>query len=276
MFRNTRIGFVGIGQMGQGILKGLVASGQVAADNLYVTDIDARRLKQIEECGVHTILTDGANSGAKELAKLTDVLVIAVKPQLASHILNSLAGEVRPNQLIVSIMGGIPIDFIEKALPENPVLRVMPNTPVMVRKGVSGIVLGNKVDERLRELGVGLFDLLGGTYLLDESLIDPLTGLCGCSPAFAYMFIDALAMGGVERGLPAEDSIRMAAQAMAGAAEMVLSTGRHPGELAANVCTPAGSTIAGVHALEEKAFKGVVMGALCKACDRMLDVGKKV
>lgn len=275
MFRNTRIGFIGIGQMGQGILKGLAASGQIAADNLYVTDVDAKRLKQMEECGVHTVLTDGENSGAKELAKLVDVLIVAVKPQLAAHVLNSLVDEVRPDQVIASIMGGVSVDFMEKILPQSPVFRVMPNTPVMVRRGVSGIVPGHKVDKRLRELVVGLFDLLGYTYLLDESLIDPLTGLCGCSPAFAYMFIDALAMGGVERGLPAEDSIRMAAQAMAGAAEMVLHTGRHPGELMANVCTPAGSTIVGVHALEEKAFKGIVMGALNKACDRMLDVGEK-
>lgn len=276
MFSNTKLGFVGIGQMGQGIIRGLLSSGEVNPKNIYVTGIHGDKLCELErECGVTGFLSDKDNTGAIKVAKNVDILVLAVKPQLAANVLEGIAPVVTASQLIVSIMGGITLEFVENILMRSPVLRVMPNTPLMVRKGVSGIAVGSKVDESLKNLGVSLFNLLGATYILPENLIDPLTGVCGCSPAFTYMFLDALAMGGVERGLPAETAMLMAAQAVAGAAEMVIQTGKHPGELMASVCTPAGATIAGVHALEERGIKGIVMSALCESCDRMLSVGEK-
>lgn len=276
MLENKTIGFIGAGQMGQAIFRGLIASGGVPADHIVITDVDEKKLGALgQELGVQTVLSDLQCSGAAELAGRVDILVFAVSPQLSRGVLQAAATHLRAEQLVISIMGGISLSCLEAALPVSPVLRVMPNTPLMVRKGVTGIVAGTRATAEHAALGKALFELLGAAYFLTESLLDPFTGLCGCSPAFTYMYIESLAMGAVERGLPAEEAIRMAAQALAGAAEMVLQTGKRPAELMANVCTPGGSTIAGVHTLEANAFRGVVMDALCESCDRMEHVGKK-
>lgn len=276
MVENKTIGFIGGGQMGQAIFRGLIKSGGVKAENITVTDVDAAKLEALKnELGINTVLSDYDNSGAREVAKQVDILVFAVSPQLSRGVLAAAAPVLKKEQLVISIMGGISLECLEQALPESPVLRVMPNTPLMVQKGVSGIARGKLANDEQAATGKALFELIGAAYFLPENLIDPFTGLCGCSPAFVYMFIDALAMGAVERGLPADEAIRMAAQALAGSAEMVLQTGKRPSELMANVCTPGGSTIAGVHTLEANAFRGIVMDALCDACDRMDSVGKK-
>ena len=151
----------------------------------------------------------------------------------------------------------------------------MPNTPMLVRRGIAGIAAGAHASEADSALGVELFNLVGMSYLLPENLIDPLTSVSGCSPAFAYLFIEAMADGGVEKGLPRDMAIRLAAQALAGSAEMVLQTGKHPAELKDSVCSPAGSTIVGVHALERGAFRNTVMNAVTESCDKMIEVGKK-
>lgn len=276
MLENKTIGFIGGGQMGQAIFRGLIASGGVKAENIVITDVDEKKLHALGgELGVQTVLSDGSNSGAAELAKRVDILVFAVSPQMARNVLQAAAPHLSAEQLVISIMGGISLGCLEAALPNSPVLRVMPNTPLMVRKGVTGIVVGNRATADHAATGKALFELLGAAYFLSEATLDPFTGLCGCSPAFTYMYIEAMAMGAVERGLPAEAAIRMAAQAIEGAAEMVLQTGKRPAELMANVCTPGGSTIAGVHTLESNAFRGIVMDALCESCDRMDSVGKK-
>ena len=151
----------------------------------------------------------------------------------------------------------------------------MPNTPMLVRKGIAGIAAGEKATKEDCDLGIELFNLVGISYLLPENLIDPLTSVSGCSPAFAYLFIEAMADGGVEKGLPRNMAIQLAAQALAGSAEMVLQTGKHPGELKDSVCSPAGSTIVGVHALERGGFRNTVMNAITESCDKMIEVGKK-
>ena len=276
MIEQKRIGFIGGGQMCEAIFSGMVASGQVAAGDVLITDISAPRLEQLEkEYGVGTTLNDGANAGALQVIQKSDIVVFAVKPQFARPLLQAVAGAFAPTQLVVSIMGGITLDFLAEFFPKNPVLRVMPNTPMLVRKGIAGIAANQLAEGDYAQLGVEMFNLVGRAYLLPENLIDPLTSVSGCSPAFAYLFIEAMADGGVEKGLPRQMAIELAAQALAGSAEMVLQTGKHPAQLKDSVCSPAGSTIVGVHALERGNFRATVMNAVTESCDKMIEVGKK-
>ena len=276
MISGKKIGFIGGGQMCEAIFSGMVASGQVAAGDVLITDISAPRLEQLEkEYGVGTTLNDGANAGALQVIQKSDIVVFAVKPQFARPLLQAVAGAFAPTQLVVSIMGGITLDFLAEFFPKNPVLRVMPNTPMLVRKGIAGIAANQLAEGDYAQLGVEMFNLVGRAYLLPENLIDPLTSVSGCSPAFAYLFIEAMADGGVEKGLPRQMAIELAAQALAGSAEMVLQTGQHPAQLKDNVCSPAGSTIVGVHALERGNFRATVMNAVTESCDKMIEVGKK-
>ena len=276
MLSDKKIGFIGGGQMGEAIFSGIVASGEVKAADVHVTDISAGRVQQLhDKYGVTTHLNDDANTGALEIVKTADIVVFAVKPQFARPVLSGVSGAFRPQQLVVSIMGGITLDFLAEYFPNNPVLRVMPNTPMLVRKGVAGIAANQLAQGEYAQLGVEMFNLVGRSYLLPENLIDPLTSVSGCSPAFAYLFIEAMADGGVEKGLPRDMAIQLAAQALAGSAEMVLQTGKHPAQLKDSVCSPAGSTIVGVHVLERGGFRGTVMNAVTESCDKMIEVGKK-
>ena len=276
MISEKTIGFIGGGMMGEAIFSGIVASGKVKAADIHVTDLNGARLDQLRETyGVSTHLNDSANTGALEVVKAADVVVFAVKPQFARSVLEGVAETFRPGQLVISIMGGITLDYLAGFFPRNPVLRVMPNTPMLVRKGIAGIAANALAQGEYAQLGVELFELVGRAYLLPENLIDPLTSVSGCSPAFAYLFIEAMADGGVEKGLPRDLAIQLAAQALAGSAEMVLQTGRHPAQLKDSVCSPGGSTIAGVHALERGGFRAAVMNAVTESCDRMIEVGKK-
>ncbi|WP_312640683.1 pyrroline-5-carboxylate reductase [Hydrogenoanaerobacterium sp.] len=276
MLENKKIGFIGGGQMCEAIFSGIVASGLVPPQNISITDVNADRLHCLaEKYHVNTVVNKPDAAGAKQVIEQSDIVVFAIKPQYARPVLNDVSSAFRENQLVISIMGGITLDYLEEFLPFNPVLRVMPNTPMLVRKGIAGIAAGKNATQEHCDLGMELFNLVGISYLLPENLIDPLTSVSGCSPAFAYMFIEALADGGVEKGLPREMAIKLAAQALAGSAEMVLQTGTHPAVLKDSVCSPGGGTIAGVRALEKGGFRAAVIDAVDASCARMIEVGKK-
>ena len=262
--------------MCEAIFSGIVASGEVPAEHIFITDINPTRLAHLRSTyGVVTVENDSNNSGAKTVIASSDILVFAVKPQFARAILGDIHSCIPTRTLIVSIMGGITLEFLHEYFPKNPVLRVMPNTPMLVRKGIAGIAANNNATKEHTDLGQEMFNLVGISYLLPESLIDPLTSVSGCSPAFAYLFIEAMADGGVEKGLPRAMAIQLAAQALAGSAEMVLQTGKHPAELKDSVCSPGGSTIVGVHTLERGSFRATVMNAVIESCDKMIEVGRK-
>ena len=276
MLENKTIGFIGCGQMGGAILSGALASGKVDAGKVFVTTRSAERLSTLEqEYGVHTVVNDGENSGAKAVFRQCDAVILAVKPQYARPILEAVRGDARPGQLVISILGGVTLALLGEFFPENPCLRVMPNTPMQVRQGVAGIAANARAGQAEQDFAVALFSLVGEAFLLPENLMDALTSVSGCGPAYAYLFIEAMADGAVEKGLPRAMAQRLAAQTLAGSAQMVLQTGKHPGELKDSVCSPAGGTIAGVHALERGAFRNTVMNAVTESCDRMIEVGKK-
>lgn len=273
-----RIGFIGGGKMAEAIISGIIKAGLYKSDEVYVTDIAIERLNYLKEkYSINTIFGEAKeDSATNELYEKVDIVVLAIKPQFAKSVLLKLKDISKSSdKLIISIMGGVTLSMIESYL-DSAVIRVMPNTPMLVNMGASGIALGKKADKTHSDIAYAIFSALGISYIVDEKLIDPLTSVSGTGPAYTYMFIEALSDGGVLMGLPRELAKTLAAQTVMGAAKMVLETGEHPGKLKDNVCSPGGATIAGVRALEAGAFRGTVMNAVEAGKLRMEEVGKKV
>lgn len=272
---DKKIGFIGGGQMAEAIFGGLIRSGFVEPSNITAADISAERLVDIAaRFGVNTILNPPDNSGAATLIGGCDIVIIAVKPQYLKPVLEDAGKCFDKRHLVVSIVGGATLELLERYI-NAPVVRVMPNTPMLENAGVAGIALGSACTPRHAETVKEIFDSVGVSYILPETMIDPLTSVSGCGPAYAYMFIEALADGGVKMGLPRDMAVSLAAQTLLGSAKMVLAGG-HPAQLKDNVCSPGGSTIAGVHALEKAGFRGGVMNAVEAAMQRMIEVGRKI
>lgn len=275
LLSGKKIAFVGGGNMAEAIFSGLIAAGAVNPCDLCVADISAARLSQLaERYGVETRQNSGDNAALPALAQGCDIIFLAVKPQYVRGVLEILSPVLLGTQLVISIVGGLTLAQLEEFI-EAPVLRVMPNTPVAQREGVAGIAAGRRCGDQHLALGLEIFGLLGRAFVLPESLIDPLTGISGCGPAYAYLFIEALADGGVKLGLPRDLSYQLAAQMLLGSAKMVLESGLHPAALKDSVCSPGGATIAGVHALEKGKFRAAVIDAVETAAARMAEVGRK-
>ncbi len=274
MLQNKKIGFLGGGQMSEAIFAGALNAKAILPQNVYVSDISSSRLQYLAtEYAVNTIENSSDNNGAKKLIDSCDILVLAIKPQLAKDILTPLSSYFRTDAPVFSIIGGITLDTLHEWLPQSPLVRVMPNTPMMLGRGVAGIIAGAGCTDAHIELCQQLFAAVGTTDIIPEKLANPFTAVSGCGPAFSYLFIESLAAAGVQQGLSHQMSLKIAAETVAGAAEMVLASTEHPARLRDNVCSPGGGTIAGVRALEEKNFRAAVMSAVESGRNRMDELG---
>ncbi|XP_059174369.1 pyrroline-5-carboxylate reductase 1, mitochondrial-like [Physella acuta] len=263
------VGFIGGGRMAQAMAKGFISSGLVRAKNILVSDNSQQMLSMVGEIGVNTTMSN------KEVVENSELIVIAVKPNIVAPILKEVAGVVSPDKhLFVSIAAGVTIRSIEQNLPAGTrVVRVMPNTPALVQAGAAVMASGSSalpddvilVQELLRTIGI--------CEESPEYLLDAVTGVSGSGPAYAFAAIESLSDGGVKMGLPRELATKLAAQTLLGAAKMVLETGKHPGQLKDEVCSPAGTTIAAMHVLEKKGFRGILMDAVEAATLRAKELG---
>ena len=263
------VGFLGCGQMATALGTGLANSGFVPADRLCGSDPSgAGRGTFAEATGAKTF-ADNA-----ELAAAADVLVIAVKPQVLPAVLEDLAPSARADTLFVSIAAGVPLARLADLLGEDrPVARVMPNTPALVGVGACGYTAGPRCTPAHAAFVGRMMETVGLAFEVPEDQLHAVTGVSGSGPAYAYLFAEALADGGVRAGLPRAVAARLAAQTLRGAAAMVLETGRHPGDLKDAVCSPAGTTIAAVHALERGGLRAAVMDAVEAAAARSRELG---
>lgn len=270
------LGFIGGGQMAEAVLGGILHAKAIPVHRICAADVDANRLSYLSEAyGINIFLNDAAGTGARSLINACDVVVLSIKPQYLRPLLEAAGSSFDPaKHIVISIVGGAPLKLLESFI-KAPIVRVMPNTPMLVREGAAGLSKGNLCSDADLALAKEIFDLVGESYILPESLIDPLTSISGCGPAYAYMFIEALADGGVEMGLSRETATRLAAKTLLGSAKMVLEGG-HPARLKDNVCSPGGSTIAGVHALEHGKFRGTLMDAVQAGRNRMAEIGKNI
>lgn len=273
------IGFIGGGKMVEAIANGLISSNLVNPKNIFITDVFDERLDYLKEkYNVNTLNSNhnGKNGGNREIIKKCDIVILGTSPQHSRDLLTDVGVEFKNGKnVVLSIMGGVTLEFLESFIKEAAVVRIMPNTPMLVNQGVAGVALGKNAGENEGEIALEVFNSVGIAYLMPESLIDPLTSVSGCGPAYACVFIQSLADGGVEMGLPRDMAIKLAAQVLVGTGKMVLETNIHPETLKDNVCTPGGGTIAGVRALEQGGFRGIVMDAVEGGLRRMEEVAKE-
>lgn len=265
------VGFLGAGQMASALGAAWAKAGLIDVARSRASDpYPESRAKFEAATGIGTVAANGA------VVERCDVLVVAVKP----HNVTAVAAEVKPalgpRHLIVSIAAGVTLDTLAAAFGTERLARVMPNTPCLVGASASGYATRDPRPDGTDTALVGkLFGAVGQAFHLPENLLDAVTGLSGSGPAYVYMFIEALADGGVKAGLPRPVAQALAAQTVLGAAKMVLETGQHPGALKDAVASPGGTTIAGVHELERSAFRAAAIGAVEAAARRARELGKK-
>ncbi|WP_238134237.1 pyrroline-5-carboxylate reductase [Calderihabitans maritimus] len=265
------LGFIGAGAMAEALINGVLKAGVFSPDDLIASDINEERLRHIrEKFAIHTTVSN------EEVMNSSQAVILAVKPQVLPDVLTPLAAKARPDQLIISIAAGITLEHLESILPDEvAVVRVMPNTPCLIGEGAVALALGRKVKPQQRQLAEKIFEAVGIAYVLPEEMMDAVTGLSGSGPAYIYLIIEALSDAGVRVGLPRDIATALAAQTVIGAARMVLDTGRHPGELKDMVTSPGGTTIAGLHALEEGGVRGSIMNAVMAAYNRSRELGSR-
>lgn len=261
---NQKIGFIGGGNMGSAMMAGIVKNGLYKAEDVIVYDVYAPALEKL-----HTELGVTAADSVKTLIEAAQVIVLAVKPQILPSVLEEYGAKITAEKLVISIAAGVTLNRLTDLLSENhKLVRVMPNTPAMVGEGMSGICVNANVTETEKQEVLALFGCFGKAELIPEKLIDAVVGVSGSSPAYVYMFIEALADGAVAEGMPRSMAYTFAAQAVLGSAKMVLESGRHPGDLKDMVCSPAGTTIEAVRALEDGKFRSTVMNAVHAAAEK--------
>lgn len=270
MFAGKRIGFIGGGAIAEALVRGVVNAGLLTAGQITVGDVASERLAYLsEKYGVATSLDTAA------VAAQADVLFLTVKPQVIAAALDTVAPAVARKTLVISVAAGVTLAALEERLPQVPVVRVMPNTPVAVGAGMSAIALGRHATARDGEAAMAIFAAVGRAVMVNEDAMDAVTGLSGSGPSFAYVLIDALADAGVRVGFPRQLAITLAAQTLYGAAKMVLETGEHPAKLRDMVTSPGGTSIAGVHVLEQKGVRAALMDAVVAATERSRAMGRK-
>ena len=265
-----RIGFIGGGKMAEALAKGIINASLSSVDKIIASDVDKKRCQILEkDTGIKTTQEN------KKVTSESDIIILAVKPNIIGSILKELKNDITPKHLVVSIAAGIPLDFIESALNKGcRVVRVMPNTPCLVGETAAGYALGKAATQDDGELVGEILNAVGKSYLLEEKHLDAVTGLSGSGPAFVYTVIEALSDGGVKMGLPRDISTKLAAQTVLGSAKMVLESGMHTGELRDFVTSPGGTTIAGLHALEKGSIRNALINAVETATKKSKRLGK--
>ena len=259
------IGFVGTGRMATALAAGFTR-GQISAEQIFGVDPSEASRAQFQST-VGESCTVSANP--EGTLPTMDVIFLAVKPQIMEGALTQISEVLKPNQLIVSIAAGIQIAKLECWLPKGTrLIRVMPNTPCLVNAGASAVSRGTNATENDEQIVCDLMRSVGIVETVPEKLINAVTGVSGSGPAYVFQIIEALSDGGVKVGLPRDIATRLAAQTLLGAAQMVLSTGEHPGALKDAVTSPGGTTIAALHEMELGGVRAALMNAVEAATRR--------
>ncbi len=259
-----KLGFIGGGRMAEAIIKGLLASGKISAEEMAVSTPSFSRREYLEHTYGVRAFFDNPN-----LVRESAVVVLAVKPQVAPQVLEEIREAMQEKvPLLISIVAGLSLARLEKHLGVSRLVRVMPNTPALVLSGVSALCGGQGAGEEDLALAEKIFSALGEVLQVPENLFDAVTGLSGSGPAYVFAFIEALVDGGVKEGLPREVAEKLAVGTVLGAARLMKETGDNPYVLKAMVTSPGGTTMAGLKALADRAFHGAVMEAVSAATRR--------
>ncbi len=259
-----RIAVIGAGKMGETLIRAMVATGTFAQDQIVATVQRPERREQLR----HDLGVSVARDN-RQAVQDSELVLLCVKPQGANAVLTEIGDALGPQHLLISILAGVPTANLESVLPASvPVVRAMPNTPSLVKAGMTALCAGRHASEDHIAAAQRIFDAVGRTVTLDEKHFDAVTGLSASGPAFLYIVIEALAEGGVKVGLPRSVATELAAQTCLGAAKMVIETGQHPAVLKDAVTTPAGCTVDGILKLEEGGLRVTLIKAIVEASGR--------
>ena len=268
--KGLTVGFVGGGNMGEALIKGLVVANVVPAKSVYSADVRGERLTELaKQFGIQ------AAADNSDLVSRCDVVILAVKPQIMEPVLREIAPAVTRQKLLISIAAGVSTAKIRAMLNRDArLIRVMPNTPALVLEGVTAIAKGQHLEPGDLDTAGEIFKAVGRVVILDEDLMDAVTGLSGSGPAYVAVVIESLADGGVRMGLDRITAMTLATQTVLGAAKLLLETGLHPGALKDMVSSPGGTTIAGIAALEEGGIRTTFIKAVERATLRSRELGQ--
>ena len=268
--KEKKIGFLGAGNMAEALIRGLLKTGLVPPEAIFASDVRLDRLEELGKLyGIHT-LSDNAL-----LVKRTDVVILAVKPQVIRAVAEEVRSAIRRDTLVISIAAGVSGDTLRRHLPEwVRLIRTMPNTPALVLEGATAIARAAGLESGDLDLAQEIFSAVGKVVVLDEALLDAVTGLSASGPAYVALVVEALADGGVKVGLDRQTAMTLATQTVLGAARLLLETGKHPAELKDMVSSPGGTTIAGIQALEDGGLRAALINAVERATLRSKELGR--
>ncbi len=274
MLKNKKLGFIGGGNMAGAIIRGLLSASFIGAKNIFVSEPSQAKCDALHAEYKIKVAADN-----RELAKKCDILILAVKPQILAEVLRDIAALVGRDKLIISVAAGIPIAIMDEALQGGKsekfsIVRTMPNTPALVQEGATAIASGKHVSKTDMKIAHRIFEAVGCTVDVEEDQLDAVTGLSGSGPAYIFMLIEALSDAGVKMGLSREISNTLTIQTILGSAKLARESGKHPGELKDMVTSPAGTTMSGLHALEEGSLRTTLMNAVEDATLRSRELGQ--
>lgn len=264
MFENKRIAVIGTGKLGEALITGMLDAGIVKKEQFIGTAAHADRLEQVRrKLGIETTLSNG------EAVRKSHLVLLCLKPQTVEEVLRQVADDLTENHLVISVAASVTLRFMEGILDKPvPVIRTMPNTPCLIKQGMTGISPGKYARPEHIAQARMIFDAIGRSMILDEKHMDAVTALSASGPAFVYIIIESFAEAGVKVGLPREAATILASQMVMGAAKMVLETGEHPAKLKDLVTTPAGCTIDGILELEDGGLRVTLIKAIVRATQR--------
>jgi len=259
-----RIGFIGMGNMGSALLSGMLHSELVCREEVACRDAtDEMTNRTAQKLGIHAC---GSNY---DLAKNSELIVLTIKPQYYAEVIAEIADTVAEGQTILTVAPGKTLAWVKEQFGKDvAIVRCMPNTPALVGEGCTAVCRNELVSDETYAQVLKLLAACGEAHSLPEKQFDAFVGLCGSSPAYVYMFIEAMADAAVLEGIPRDQAYTFAAQTVLGSARMVLDTGKHPGALKDAVCSPGGTTIEAVRVLEEEGFRASVMHAVMAAAEK--------
>ena len=274
MLKNKKIGFIGGGNMAEAMIKGLLSASFIEAKNVFVSEPS-----EAQRDTLHAEYKIKVSADNRELVKKCDIVILAVKPQIVQKVLRDIASLVGRDKLVISIAAGVPIAIMDDVLrggknKKFSIVRTMPNTPALVQEGVTAIASGEHVRKIDVKIAHRIFEAVGRTVDVEEDQLDAVTGLSGSGPAYIFMLIEALSDAGVKMGLSREVANTLTIQTVLGSAKLARESGKHPGELKDMVTSPAGTTISGLHALEEGSFHTTLMNAVEDATLRSRELGQ--
>ncbi len=258
-----KLGFIGAGNMAQAMIGGIINNGVVTKEEIIASAATEKTITKVaQEYGVNTTLDN------KEVAR-ADIVFLAVKPVYYEQVIKEIKDIVTDKQIIVTIAAGKSVKWVEDTFGgEKKIIRTMPNTPALVGEGITAVCPNKNIEENDINQVLELLNSFGKAEVINENIMDAVVAVSGSSPAYVFMFIEAMADAAVAEGMTRAQAYKFAAQSILGSAKMVLETGKHPGELKDMVCSPAGTTIEAVKVLETTGFRGSVMECMQACADK--------